>query len=66
MNKQQTPLEKIIHVTTTFGMSGKKSAEAMGISYASFRDKKSDMNRHFTHDNFDKLINWIKENAKKL
>lgn len=66
MNKQKTPLDKITRILTTFGMSGKKAAEAMGISYASFRDKKSDINRHFNQENHDKLIDWIKENAKKL
>lgn len=66
MNKQKTPLEKITRILTIFGMSGKKAAEAMGISYASFRDKKSDVNRHFTEDNYTRLIEWIKERAKKL
>lgn len=62
------PLEKINKVLDDFGMSGVKAAEAMGITYITFRSKKSENNeRHtFNEKNYQDLISFIKAKAENL
>jgi len=62
------PGEKINKVLDDFGMSGVKAAQAMGISYDTFRSKKTGKNeRHsFNEKNYQDLISFIKELTKQL
>ncbi|WP_089059946.1 hypothetical protein [Flavobacterium tructae] len=62
------PIEKINKVLDDFGMSGVKAAEAMGITYNTFRSKKTGKNeRHsFNEKNYQDLISFIKTQANKL
>jgi hypothetical protein len=60
--------DKINKVLNDFGMSGVKAAEAMGITYDTFRSKKTGKNeRHsFNEKNYQDLISFIKELTSKL
>ncbi|MCC9016939.1 hypothetical protein [Flavobacterium lipolyticum] len=62
------PIEKINKVLDDFGMSGVKAAEAMGITYNTFRSKKTGKNeRHsFNEKNYQDLLSFIKDLANKL
>lgn len=62
------PINKIIKVLDVFGMSGVKAAEAMGITHATFRQKKNENStRHtFNEKNYQDLIFFIKKHAEKL
>ena len=59
---------KVLKVLDEFGMSGKKAAEAMGVTYATFRNKKNDnaLGHSFNEKNYQDLINFIKQKAKEL
>ncbi|POS00932.1 hypothetical protein Q361_11736 [Flavobacterium croceum DSM 17960] len=59
---------RILEVLDTFGMSGTKAAQAMKISYAAFRKKKSDKTNGdcFNEQNYRNLISYIKEKAEEL
>jgi hypothetical protein len=60
--------EKIIKILNDFGITGKKAAEAMGITYDTFCSKKNDNNdRHsFNEKNYSDLVGFIKKLAAEL
>lgn len=60
--------EKVLKVLDEFGMSGKKAAEAMGVTYATFRNKKNDnaKGHSFNEKNYLDLVSYIKIKAKEL
>lgn len=62
------PKTKILEILETFGMSGLKASEAMGITYNTFRQKKNDNSiRHtFNERNYEKLVEYIKKHADEL
>ncbi|MBE8727967.1 hypothetical protein [Flavobacterium hungaricum] len=62
------PIDKIIKVLEDFGMSGVKAAEAMGITHATFRQKKNENSiRHtFNEKNYQDLVLFIKNKASEL
>lgn len=66
MNKEIT--NKIIAVMETFGMTGSKAAEAMNVTYATFRNKKNENNTShtFNEKNYTDLVNFIKQKANEL
>jgi len=61
------PKEEILKILDAFGMSGIKAAEAMGVTYATFRNKKNDNSeRHtFNQKNLDDLKSFIFNKAKE-
>lgn len=60
--------DKINKVLNDFGMSGVKAAEAMGITYDTFRSKKTGKNeRHsFNEKNYQDLVSFIKKLTESL
>lgn len=60
--------EKVVHVLDTLGMSGKKAAEAMGVTHATFRKKKmdSDPTHNFNQKNLDDLVAFIKQKVEEI
>jgi hypothetical protein len=60
--------EKIIKVLEDFGMTGVKAAEAMGITYDTFKSKKNEKNeRHsFNEKNYQDLISFIKTQTENI
>lgn len=57
-----TTKEKVIQVTTLFGMKGEKAAELMGISYGAYRNKKKEnATDRFTESNYSDLTEGIKK-----
>lgn len=61
-------VNRINEILEKFGMSGKKAASAMGVTYAVFRNKKNKNNeRHtFNKKNLEDLVSFIKKEAGKL
>lgn len=58
---------KIETILDSFGMSGRKAAEAMGISYGAFRQKRIESQGHqFTGEQYNALVNYIKRKAVEL
>lgn len=60
--------ERVVQILDTFGMSGKKAAEAMGVTHATFRKKKleSDPTHNFNQKNLDDLVSFIKQKTEGL
>lgn len=59
--------ERIQVIMDTFGMSGKKAADIIGISYLVFRQNKAGNKGHyFTEKHCSILISYIKEQAAVL
>ena len=60
--------EKVLKVLDDFGMSGVKAAEAMGVTYATFRNKKNDnsLGHSFNEKNYQDLVNFIKEKTMNI
>lgn len=60
--------EKIIQILDTFGMSGVKASEIMGITYNTFVKNKheKETRHHFNQKHLVILINYIKYEADKL
>lgn len=60
--------EKVLKILEDFGMSGKKAAEAMGVTYATFRNKKNDnaLGHSFNEKNYLDLVKFIKFKAEKI
>lgn len=60
--------EKVINIINVFGMKQMVAARAMGIKYGTIRLKllKSNKKNNFTKENYNFLVMYIKENAKKL
>jgi hypothetical protein len=60
--------DKIITIIDTFGMTGSKVAEAMNVSYATFRNKKNENNpsHTFNEKNYLDLVKFIKHKANEL
>jgi len=59
--------EKILKILDDFGMSGVKAAEAMGVTYSTFRKKKNDAPGHsFNEKNYLDLVKFIQEKSKKI
>jgi len=55
------PNEKINSLTTTLGMSGKRAAEVIGMTYTSFRKRKcKTRNEVFTEENYLTLLKFTK------
>ena len=58
---------KVLKVLDDFGMSGVKAAEAMGVTYATFRNKKNDRPGHsFNEKNYLDLVKFIKDKSEQL
>lgn len=60
--------EKVLKILDEFGMSGKKAAEAMGVTYPTFRNKKNDnaLGHSFNEKNYSDLVSFIKKKANEL
>lgn len=60
--------EKVLKILDDFGMTGSKAAEAMGVTYATFRNKKNDnaASHSFNVKNYNDLVNFIKKTAIEL
>lgn len=60
--------EKVLKILDDFGMTGSKAAEAMGVTYATFRNKKNDnaLSHSFNEKNYNDLVIYIKEKANEL
>jgi hypothetical protein len=60
--------DKILKILEDFGMTGSKAAEAMGVTPATFRQKKSDNAKGhcFNEKNYLDLVKFIKEKAVNL
>jgi hypothetical protein len=60
--------EKVLKILDDFGMSGVKAAEAMGVTPATFRQKKSDssLGHSFNEKNYLDLVQFIKGKAEQL
>ena len=60
--------EKVLKILDDFGMTGSKAAEAMSVTYATFRNKKNDnaKSHSFNEKNYLDLVNFIKQKANKL
>lgn len=60
--------EKVLKILDDFGMSGKKAAEAMGVTYATFRNKKNNnaLGHSFNEKNYQDLVKFIKVKAEEL
>lgn len=60
--------EKVLKILDDFGMSGVKAAEAMGVTYATFRNKKNDnaVGHSFNEKNYHDLVDFIRERCKNL
>ncbi|TDE53744.1 hypothetical protein [Flavobacterium sp. GT3P67] len=60
--------EKVLKILEDFGMTGSKAAEAMGVTYATFRNKKNDnaKGHTFNEKNYSDLVEFIKKEAEKL
>ncbi len=67
MKKQEIKTE-VVRIMDAFGMSGKAVAEAMNVSYGTFRNKLNDNNERnwFNQKNLDDLKEFIKTQAIKL
>jgi hypothetical protein len=58
---------RILEILDTFGMKDVKAAEIMGISLSSYKAKKQGVNYNKFHpENLENLINYIKEESRKL
>jgi hypothetical protein len=53
---------KVLKILDDFGMSGAKAAEAMGVTYATFRQKKNEnsIGHKFNEKNYRDLVDFIK------
>ncbi|RUT68707.1 hypothetical protein D0817_20145 [Flavobacterium cupreum] len=62
------PIDKINKVLEDFGITGVKAAEAMGITYDTFKSKKNEKNeRHsFNEKNYQDLVSFIKKQTQNL
>jgi hypothetical protein len=62
------PIDKINKVLDDFGITGVKAAEAMGITYATFKSKRNPNNdRHsFNEKNYQDLLSFIKTQTALL
>lgn len=59
--------DRIVSVLNLFGMSGKKAAEIMNISYAVYRQNLAETKGHyFNESHYNALVKFIKEKAKEL
>jgi DNA repair ATPase RecN len=59
--------EKVLKILDYFGMGGAKAAEAMGVTYATFRNKKNNRPGHsFNEKNYLDLVKFIKAKANEL
>lgn len=59
--------QKVLKILDDFGMSGAKAAEAMGVTYATFRNKKNDRPGHsFNEKNYLDLVKFIKQKTNEL
>lgn len=54
----------MIKILKTFGMTGKRAADIIGIAEVTFRVKKR--NNSFTEYDYRKLTEFIKKEAQKL
>ncbi len=57
---------KVLKIIENIGMKPKKAAEAMGVSYQAFRNKKAGICDKFTEDNLKNLKAFIKAQARKI
>lgn len=60
--------EKVLSIMETFGMTPKKAAQIMGVTYGTFRKKKNEnVEEHsFNEKNVTKLIEYIKQHSEKI
>lgn len=60
--------EKVLKILDDLGMTGGKAAEAMGVTYATFRNKKNDnaKGHSFNEKNYLDLVKFIKLKASEL
>ena len=60
--------EKIITTMDIFGMTGVKASEIMGITHATFRNKKNDnaLGHTFNEKNYTDLIEYLKAKINEL
>ncbi|MBW2962323.1 hypothetical protein [Mesonia aestuariivivens] len=60
--------EKTVKIIKDFGFTGRgKIPEVLGISYSLFNNKLSDKSRNkFSEKNYKDLVNWLKDEVKKL
>lgn len=60
--------QKVLKILDDFGMTGSKAAEAMGVTYATFRNKKNDnaKGHSFNEKNYLDLIEFIKNKTIDL
>lgn len=63
-----TPKDKILKILGDFGMTGLKASEAMGVTYATFRNKKNEnaKGHSFNEKNYLDLVNFIKSKSNEL
>lgn len=54
--------ERVLKILDDFGMTGNKAAEAMGVTYATFRNKKNDnaKGHSFNEKNLEDLKKYIR------
>jgi len=58
---------QVLAVLDTFGMTGVKAAEVMGISQSLFKHKKLGLNHNrFNENDYNALVKYIKEKAAEL
>lgn len=58
---------EVIRITEIFGMKSEVAAKAMGVSYATYRQKKAGTPGHsFNAKNLSDLKKYIKTEAEKL
>jgi len=62
------PIDKVNKVLDDFGMTGVKAAEAMGITYQTFKNKRNPNNtaHTFNEKNYQDLVNFIKKQTESL
>lgn len=62
------PIDKVNKVLDDFGITGVKAAEAMGVTYSTFKSKRNPNNdRHsFNEKNYQDLINFIIKLTEEL
>jgi len=60
--------DKVVKILEDFGMSGVKAAEIMGVTHATFRNKKNDnsLGHSFNEKNLQDLITYIQTKAKDI
>jgi len=62
------PIDKINKVLEDFGITGVKAAEAMSVTYGTFKNKRNPNNTQhtFNEKNYQDLISFIKKQVESL